>query len=216
MAQIAVVTFIKFFLMLLGKLLIVVGCTAVAFMWIESMDDGPRYIVVPLLLVAFLSYVMTCFFLNVYEMCISTILLCFCVDRKRNDGSVEKPYIMPDSLKRALRVTNKTAADEDPGNKKGDGKGKSGSNKAEMAKNAAEAGAAGGGGGDGGGGKGGGDGKGGGGGGDGGYGGKSDKPQTASQKIAAIEAQEATKVQALFRGRSMRKKKDEEKKKGKC
>ena len=114
-AQIAVVSFIKFFLMLLGKLLIVVGSVAVAFILIEGMEDGPRYIVIPLLLIAFLSYVISSFFLNVYEMTIATILLSFCVDRKRNDGSVEKPYIMPDTLKKALRVSNKVAA---PGEEK--------------------------------------------------------------------------------------------------
>ena len=32
-----------------------IGCVALAFILLEEMDDGPRYIIIPLLLVAFLA-----------------------------------------------------------------------------------------------------------------------------------------------------------------
>jgi hypothetical protein len=36
---------------------------------------------------------------SVYDMSLDTMLLCFCEDSSRNDGSAEKPYFMSDSLK---------------------------------------------------------------------------------------------------------------------
>ena len=44
-----------------------------------------------------------------FQYTVSTILLCFCVDRKKNDGSMKSPYYMPKSLQKAIGVTNKAA-----------------------------------------------------------------------------------------------------------
>ena len=106
-AQMGIVSFIMMILMTLGKLLIVAASVAVAFFLIDGMEDGPRYVVVPLLLIAVIAYFTACHFQAVFEYTVSTILLCFCEDRKKNDGSMKTPYYMPKSLQKAIGVTNK-------------------------------------------------------------------------------------------------------------
>lgn len=54
--------------------------------------------VVPLLLVAFLAYLIAHNFLSVFQTIVDALLLCFAVDRETNDGSAEKPYFMDQEL----------------------------------------------------------------------------------------------------------------------
>lgn len=49
---------------------------------------------IPLLLVAFLAYLVAHSFLSVFETVLDALFLCFTVDLETNDGSSEKPYFM--------------------------------------------------------------------------------------------------------------------------
>ncbi|KAJ3043032.1 hypothetical protein HDV00_005939 [Rhizophlyctis rosea] len=52
------------------------------------------------------AFVVAQIFMGVYEMGIDTIFLCFLEDDERNDGSVQRPYYMSDSLKAILNKKN--------------------------------------------------------------------------------------------------------------
>lgn len=55
-----------------------------------------------------LTYYLGAAFMEIYDMAIDTILLCFCEDSERNDGK-KHPYFMSDSLKRFVDQSEKEA-----------------------------------------------------------------------------------------------------------
>jgi len=59
-------------------------------------------------LIGILAYAIATAFMSVYEMAVDTMLLCFCEDTERNDGSAEKPYYMSDSLKSYMATHHRT------------------------------------------------------------------------------------------------------------
>ncbi|XP_033007458.1 choline transporter-like protein 3 [Lacerta agilis] len=65
--------------------------------------------VVPLLLIAFLAYLIAHNFLSVFQTIVEALLLCFAVDRETNDGSAEKPYFMDQELMNFLDHSSKFA-----------------------------------------------------------------------------------------------------------
>ena len=69
----------------------------------------------PIIIVGIFAYIIANIFFNVYEvrctcihayihtyihaqMIIDTLFICFCEDSERNDGSIDKPYYMSDTL----------------------------------------------------------------------------------------------------------------------
>ena len=111
-AQIGIVLSINAYLMLLGKLVIDLGCVMVAYGWL-SMDpsysekSGKSYvsnIFFPLILVAGVAHAVASVFLTVYDMAIETILIDFCVDKKENAET--KNYYMGDELKKSMGKLN--------------------------------------------------------------------------------------------------------------
>lgn len=54
--------------------------------------------VVPLLLIAFLAYLVAHSFLSVFQTIVDVLFLCIAVDIETNDGSSEKPYFMDQEL----------------------------------------------------------------------------------------------------------------------
>ncbi|KAM3865658.1 choline transporter-like protein 5-A [Diretmus argenteus] len=108
--RVAVLDRVTDFLLFLGKLVIAGGVGVVAFFFftrkIPNMpEDVPplNYYWVPLLTVVIGSYLIAHGFFNVYAMCVDTLFLCFCEDLERNDGSLEKPFLMSPGLHRILR-----------------------------------------------------------------------------------------------------------------
>ncbi|XP_067094217.1 choline transporter-like protein 4 [Osmerus mordax] len=64
-----------------------------------------NYYWVPSITVIVAAYLIAQGFFSVYSMCIDTLYMCFMEDLERNDGSVQKPYVMSRNLMRILRKT---------------------------------------------------------------------------------------------------------------
>ncbi|CEG35527.1 choline transporter-like protein [Plasmopara halstedii] len=122
-AQVGVVSTVTFLLLGAGKVAIALSCAIVTFVYLEKNTDdygigGAHELSSPLapILVAFLLgwfVASTC--LDVYEMAIDTILLCFCEDKELNKATGQ--YIMGESLKKfvaSIPVTNKTGSRDSP------------------------------------------------------------------------------------------------------
>ncbi|XP_030264235.1 choline transporter-like protein 2 isoform X3 [Sparus aurata] len=115
MIRVAVLDKVTDFLLFLGKLLIVglVGIFAFFFFSgrvkaFENTAPHLHYYWVPILTVVIGSYLIAHGFFSVYAMCVDTLFLCFLEDLERNDGSAERPYLMPESLRKVLNKKNKT------------------------------------------------------------------------------------------------------------
>ncbi|XP_068593108.1 choline transporter-like protein 2 isoform X1 [Cebidichthys violaceus] len=115
MIRVAVLDKVTDFLLFLGKLLIVglVGIFAFFFFSgrvkaFENTAPHLHYYWVPILTVVVGSYLIAHGFFSVYAMCVDTLFLCFLEDLERNDGSAERPYLMPESLRKVLNKKNKT------------------------------------------------------------------------------------------------------------
>merc|ERR1719240_2544824 len=75
--------------MLIGKVVITCFSCFVTYLWLENGyadGTGPSSPVLPVAFTAVLAYFVACTFMQVYEISIDTILICFCEDKKNNDG----------------------------------------------------------------------------------------------------------------------------------
>ncbi|XP_023272092.1 choline transporter-like protein 2 isoform X3 [Seriola lalandi dorsalis] len=115
MIRVAILDKVTDFLLFLGKLLIVGLVGVFAFFFFSGRvkafeDTAPNlhYYWVPIMTVVVGSYLIAHGFFSVYAMCVDTLFLCFLEDLERNDGSAERPYLMPDSLRKILNKKNKT------------------------------------------------------------------------------------------------------------
>eukprot|EP00042_Codosiga_hollandica_P038317 m.310906 g.310906 ORF g.310906 m.310906 type:complete len:640 (+) comp55359_c0_seq1:214-2133(+) len=96
--RVAAVNSIGSFVLFLGKLIICACSVMMAFVWFERVSYELHYPIAPLIIVGVFAYVIASIFLDVYAMVIDTLLVCFCEDQERNDGSAEKPYFMSSNL----------------------------------------------------------------------------------------------------------------------
>ncbi|XP_076837198.1 choline transporter-like protein 5-A isoform X2 [Brachyhypopomus gauderio] len=103
--RVAVLDKVTDFLLFLGKLLIAGSVGVIAFFFFthkipviqEEVPELNNYWV-PLLTVAFGSYLIAHGFFSVYAMCVDTLFLCFCEDLERNDGTPARPFLMSPGL----------------------------------------------------------------------------------------------------------------------
>ncbi|XP_053186054.1 choline transporter-like protein 5-A [Scomber japonicus] len=107
--RVAVLDRVTDFLLFLGKVLIAGGVGVVAFLFftreipvIQEEVPNLNYYWIPLLTVVIGAYLIAHGFFSVYAMCVDTLFLCFCDDLERNDGSLEKPFLMSPELHRIL------------------------------------------------------------------------------------------------------------------
>ncbi|KAM8824152.1 choline transporter-like protein 2 isoform 1-T2 [Synchiropus picturatus] len=112
--RVAVLDKVTDFLLFLGKLLVVGLVGVFAFFFFSGRvkafeDTAPHlnYYWVPILTVVIGSYLIAHGFFSVYAMAVDTLFLCFLEDVERNDGSPERPYLMPESLRKLLNKKNK-------------------------------------------------------------------------------------------------------------
>lgn len=119
MIRVAVLDKVTDFLLFLGKLLVVGLVGVFAFFFFSGRvkafeDTAPHlhYYWVPILTVVIGSYLIAHGFFSVYAMCVDTLFLCFLEDLERNDGSAERPFLMPESLRKVLNKRNKNPPDE--------------------------------------------------------------------------------------------------------
>merc|ERR1712216_315438 len=120
-AQIAMVTWISAYLLLLGKLVIVGGCFTVAYVWLTndcaylicSSVEGANYITSPILpsvVASILGFFVAAVFLEVFDCTIESILISFLIDQEMNDGSPDKPYMCGGSLQKYMHGQNAAQA----------------------------------------------------------------------------------------------------------
>ncbi|RHY61663.1 hypothetical protein DYB30_001469 [Aphanomyces astaci] len=94
MAQVAITSTIVNMVVVVARVAISVGCALLLFLYLDRDTDfdvgGPRElssIFPPVVLGFVLAWFVAGTFLSVYEMCVDTILLCFCEDRRINKES---------------------------------------------------------------------------------------------------------------------------------
>jgi choline transporter-like protein 2/4/5 len=111
-ARVGVLNTISAFVILLGKIFIVVCSTIVAFLWFDKApqfqaggEDELNGMAFPLVLVVILAFGTAQAFLSVYDMAIETILLCFCEDEERAAKGAE--MMAPESLLKAINAADK-------------------------------------------------------------------------------------------------------------
>jgi choline transporter-like protein 2/4/5 len=107
LGQISVVQTVSAFVLTLAKVAMCVGCGVLMFMYVENNEDysaygeSPlNYPIIPPLVTMMLAYFVASTFLNVFDLCIDTILICFCLDREKNAASGE--FYMSDGLKKLI------------------------------------------------------------------------------------------------------------------
>uniref|UniRef100_A0A8C5HUV4 Choline transporter-like protein n=1 Tax=Gouania willdenowi TaxID=441366 RepID=A0A8C5HUV4_GOUWI len=100
--RVAVLDKVTDFLLFLGKLLISwIGVLAFFFFSgrVEAFVKAAptlNYYWVPVVTLVIGAYLIAHGFFSVYSMCVDTLFLCFLEDLERNDGSEERPYLMPE------------------------------------------------------------------------------------------------------------------------
>jgi len=97
------------FLLFLGKLVITVGVTCLAYFVFSGSitsikDEIPslNYFQAPIVVILIGSYFIADAFFDVYEMAVDTLFLCFLEDLERNDGTPERPYFMSKGLQKVV------------------------------------------------------------------------------------------------------------------
>lgn len=89
------------FLLFQGKVF-VSALTTLIFFFVLRNNVNLSNFVLPCMAIAILAYAIAAAFFSVVKMAIRTVLLSFCEDCERNDGSEKKPYYMSDSLKSTI------------------------------------------------------------------------------------------------------------------
>ncbi|KAJ3340207.1 hypothetical protein HDU93_007297 [Gonapodya sp. JEL0774] len=106
--RLVVVDGITALIVFLGKIA-VASATTVFGVWIlvrNSVGNSDVY-AVPLLIIFISAYFIASGFFSVFDMTVDTLFVCFCEDSERNDGSSQRPYYMPASLKDFLNKHKK-------------------------------------------------------------------------------------------------------------
>ncbi|KAJ5078075.1 choline transporter-like protein [Anaeramoeba ignava] len=96
------------FLLFLGKFLVAIAVGIISLGILRSMNNISFYLI-PTILCAVLAYAIASAFMSVFEMAIDTMLLCFCEDAERHDGS--SPDREPYASERLQKYMNKNKAE---------------------------------------------------------------------------------------------------------
>lgn len=100
--RIATINSVGDFLLFLSKLAVTAITLIVAVFALDvpiSDLEQLKFRILPLVLVAIISFLIAHTFFTIYEMVIDALMVCFCEDCRANDGSEERPYYMHNSLK---------------------------------------------------------------------------------------------------------------------
>lgn len=96
--SVGAVTVVGEYVMIMGKILITVGVSAIGFVIQSKANGSPSsngFLAV--VVIAVVTYCVTCVFINVFGVCIDVVLLSYCYDLQANDGQ-SKPYYFPSDL----------------------------------------------------------------------------------------------------------------------
>jgi len=98
---------ISSFCMLLGKISISALVTGGCFIFIKNTALTSVW-VIPVVVIAISSYSIASLFMNVYDMAIQAVLLCFLEDISTNDGSKDRPYHCSKTLYALIEKSDKS------------------------------------------------------------------------------------------------------------
>lgn len=104
--RVAAVNLIGDFLLFVGKCMIATMTGVVCAVFLRYVDDLSYYMTICWMTTMF-AYFIAQSFMDTYEMAIDTILMCFCEDCERNDGSQSKPYYMSEELRDSIDAAPK-------------------------------------------------------------------------------------------------------------
>lgn len=85
------------FVLFLGKVSVMCISGLIAFFWLKTIQNI-FYLAVPIIAVCVFSFLIAHVFFSVYEMVVDALLICFCEDSNRNDGTDGREYFMSASL----------------------------------------------------------------------------------------------------------------------
>ncbi|XP_059830854.1 choline transporter-like protein 1 isoform X2 [Hypanus sabinus] len=95
--RVAAINTVGDFVLLLGKLLIVLVTGITGIILLNYQRDYTVW-VLPLIIICLFAFFVSHCFLSIYEMVVDVLFLCFAVDCKHNDGSSGREYYMDKSL----------------------------------------------------------------------------------------------------------------------
>jgi len=98
--RIATINSVGDFMLFLSKIFVtgITAAIAIPILNIYSIEEAKSQIL-SIIIVCLIAFLIAHCFFTVYEMVIDAMMVCFCEDCKANDGSVERPYFMSNSLK---------------------------------------------------------------------------------------------------------------------
>lgn len=112
--RVAVLNLVTSFVLFICKLFVVAGVGIISYYWVTelntSFSEDLNYFGAVVLVCCVIAYLIADQFLNVYDMAVDTIFLCFAEDEKRNNGK-DRPYYMDASLRQFLQDNSDDAED---------------------------------------------------------------------------------------------------------
>jgi len=115
-AQIGVIGTVSFIILLLAKITITTGCGYLMFLYVDNdaqyQSGGVNELsapIIPVLCTVLVAWAISSAFMNVYDLTIDTILLCFCCDKKKNSAG---EYYMSEELQKYIGDFKKPGKDD--------------------------------------------------------------------------------------------------------
>jgi hypothetical protein len=107
-SKLVAIDFVSTFIILLCKLCVTTICVLMFYGILNSQTAslGITYIYVPLTIIGLVALMVSFAFLSIYDVGIDTIFVCFLEDIEKNDGSLLKPYYVPESIQHILNIHN--------------------------------------------------------------------------------------------------------------
>eukprot|EP00672_Neobodo_designis_P027201 CAMPEP_0174835174 /NCGR_PEP_ID=MMETSP1114-20130205/5273_1 /TAXON_ID=312471 /ORGANISM="Neobodo designis, Strain CCAP 1951/1" /LENGTH=665 /DNA_ID=CAMNT_0016069119 /DNA_START=154 /DNA_END=2151 /DNA_ORIENTATION=+ len=103
------------FVMMLGKVLITALTVLFGYGILSAVadeDGSTSGMVVLLICIGVVAYFIACVFINVFGVCIDTVLISYCYDLEQNNGA-DKPYYCPDDLRKHVGRAEMRAKEND-------------------------------------------------------------------------------------------------------
>lgn len=107
--SVAAISIIGEWVCMFGKVLITSVVLVICY-FMAGGSTGDKNVILLMVVVGLTTYFITCVFINVFHVCIDTVLLCYCYDLREHDGQ-SKPYYFPSDLaKHVDRARERMAA----------------------------------------------------------------------------------------------------------
>lgn len=100
LADVCAANFLADAVFIFCKLLVTGGTVVLSWLLLRNTELGAdvKTIVFVLILIGFISYIISAIFLHLYDCVQDTVLMCYCYDKDKHNGSEEKPYYFNEGL----------------------------------------------------------------------------------------------------------------------